>query len=41
MLRDSDRSRKSKRAIEDLAAVMVVGVLGMIMLSVLGKMAVW
>jgi hypothetical protein len=37
MMRDSDRSRTSKRAIENLAAAMVAGVLGMIMLSVLGK----
>ena len=36
MMRDSDRSRTSKRAIENLAAAMVAGVLGMIMLSVLG-----
>lgn len=37
LMRDSDRSRTSKMAIENLAAVMVAGVLGMIMLSVLGK----
>ena len=35
---DSAISKKSKRAIEDLADVLVAGVFGMIMLSVLGKM---
>ena len=38
MMKDSNMSKTSKRAIEDLAAVMVAGILGMIMLSVLGKM---
>jgi hypothetical protein len=37
MMKDSNRSRTTKRAIEDLAAVLVAGVLGMIMLLVVGK----
>jgi hypothetical protein len=38
MMKDSNRSKAFKRAIADLVAVLVAGVLGMIMLLVLGKM---
>jgi hypothetical protein len=37
MMRNSGRSRESKRAMENLAAVVVTGIIGMIMISVLGK----
>jgi len=37
-LKDSDRSKRSKRALEDLAAVVVAGVFGMVMLKVLENM---
>ena len=38
VLRDSARSEKSKRSMETLAAALVTGVLGIIMLVLLAKM---
>jgi hypothetical protein len=37
IMRNSDRSKESRRATENLAAVVVTGILGMIMIWVLGK----
>jgi cytochrome bd-type quinol oxidase subunit 1 len=37
LMKNSDRPIRFKRAIEDLAAVLVIGVLGMIMLLLVGK----